>query len=131
MLHDTHFISEQWEYRIYLDNRASVWAVVDEVDYHWAVRWLWAAKNSKRGNKVYAYRTLSDRSRGYKVTSSLYLHVQIMERTGIVRPSEKHLVVDHRNGDSLDCRRSNLRWATRSMNRRNIYGSQPNDLIED
>lgn len=37
----------------------------------------------------------------------------------------------HRDGDTLNCRRGNLRWATHSLNARNVRGSHSHDLIED
>lgn len=39
-----------------------------------------------------------------------YLHYGVCLRAHGPRPSDDH-VCDVRNGDSLDCRRSNLRWA--------------------
>lgn len=117
---------EPYEFRIYGNDQATIWAVVDEEDYHWAIRWLWKPVTSRNTPKVYLVR--STRIKGRPV--SIYLHVAIMERTGIYRPSASHVVVDHRNGNSLDCRRSNLRFATRSMNRINVHGSHPRDLVE-
>lgn len=114
------------EYRVYGDDRASVWAIVDEVDYAWLVQWKWATKPSREGKKIYLYRTVTQRPTKH----SLFMHVAIMERTGKKPPSEHHVVVDHRNGNSLDCRRENLRWATRSMNRRNLHGASGHELFE-
>jgi hypothetical protein len=53
-----------------------------------------------------------------------------MKRTGIKPPTKKHVLVDHRTGHTLNCRRPNLRWATHSMNSRNRNGSTPHDMIE-
>ena len=116
---DTH------EFRIWLDDREGMSALVDEIDYHWAIKWRWSPKPSRSRHKFYAYRTVGNRP----AKRSLFLHVAIMWRTGICQPVN-HIIVDHRNGNSLDCRRDNLRWATLSMNRRNIDGRFPNDLLE-
>lgn len=101
-------------------------AILDEEDYRWALQWAWGVKRS-RGKKgiYYAYRVT--RCAGGK-SYSVFLHVEIMIRAGIRCPYDDR-VVDHRNGRTLDCRRANLRWATRSMNRRNLNGQMPFDEL--
>lgn len=111
------------EFRIYGDDRGSVYAVVDEEDWHFLIRWRWCVKSCKY-KKLYLRRAIStywdDRSR--KGSESIYLHVEVMKRTGILPESKKHCLVDHIDGDSLNCRRENLRWATHSQNGKNIRG---------
>lgn len=114
------------EFRIYGDDLAQTWAIVDAEDYQFFSRWRWEAR-TWRGKTYYA-RTYSYSHRG---RMSLYLHKEIMLRWQPVPPSPQHTIVDHRNGNSMDCRRCNLRWATRSMNARNIRGRIPYDVIED
>jgi hypothetical protein len=126
------WIEQEHEHRIYLDDRLDRWAIVDYEDWLWACRWRWSAKIARGGNKIYAYRTGTTGSieKESIYRWSIYLHVAIMERSGIKRPSSKHSMVDHRNGKELDCRKANLRYATPSMNRRNHRGSMPHDIIE-
>lgn len=71
-----------------------------EFRYH-----LW----DSRGDVRYAVRKDKGKSR--------YLHHDVL---GV--PSSTR--IDHINGDGLDCRRSNLRAASRSQNRRNVAGSR-------
>lgn len=71
---------------------------VDDNDFDWlnSYRWsvtLWYAATTIGGRSVYMHRLIMDPPEG--------------------------LVVDHRNGDGLDDRRSNLRIVTRSENSRN------------
>lgn len=119
------------EHRIYLHNSAQEWAIVDPIDYQWALQWCWCAKREPLGN-AYARRAVGENANGMRLrTYTVYLHVAIMKRTGRRRPSKFHNMVDHRNGKSLDCRRANLRYATCTMNRHNRYLASSSDLIED
>ena len=119
------------EYRIYADDKERMYAVVDKDDYFYFNQWLWNARVSRGGRKYYLCRTKSGSSGGQRYDTSLYLHKEIQERKGIKPPSEAHTIADHRDGDSLNCRKKNLRWATPSMNRKNINGENGHDLIED
>lgn len=125
---------------IYGDDRAEIFAFVDYVDYAWALQWKWSPKWSRGGRKVYLRRnvqttinpssvcSLSGSRVRDRVQKTLFLHIAIMERTGIKRPSINHVIVDHRDGNGLNCTRSNLRWATMSQNRLNINGSRGHEL---
>lgn len=120
---DTH------EHRIYSSSNSELYAVVDYDDWLHFSKWSWKPGVSLRG-KVYLRRSGSFRVNGTRVSPSIYLHIEIQKRKGVEPPSTEHRIVDHRNGFSLDCRKSNLRWATRSMNARNVMGIYAHDLIE-
>ena len=122
------WVIEPHEFRVYGDDRAQLWVVVDEEDYQWALQWRWCFKFSR---KTYLRRAVAIWENRVKIkTISIYIHVEIMKRTGIVPPSPRHVIADHRDGDEFNCRRSNLRWATHSMNSLNRKGSHPHDLID-
>ena len=118
---------DEHEHRIYANDTASIYAIVDAVDYQFFSYWRWSWKTSRGGRKIYLYRTYNSGP----IHTSLFLHVAIMVAKGTVKPSSLHTIADHRDGDSLNCKRENMRWATPSMNRRNIYGQCGYDLIED
>jgi HNH endonuclease len=119
------------EFRIYGDNNAQTWAIVDEEDYHYFAQWRWNWKRSPRG-KLYLRRAVGENANGLRLrTFTLYLHVEIQKRTGRLPPTKSHTLVDHRNGNSTDNRRCNLRWVTPSMNNKNLFGQYAGDLIED
>lgn len=112
----------QPERRIYIDERdLDLYAIVDEIDYQWAIQWRWKWKRSKSSTLIYAKRTSRSEHKG--PSFDLYLHIEIMKRAEPSPPCPKHRLVDHRNGKSLDCRRKNLRWATFEMNTANRPGS--------
>lgn len=96
---------------------------VDYVDYVWAIQWLWDIKFPKRGahrkKMAYCYRNTGGGSRiaGTRWNASLYLHISIMRRSGILPPTPEHRLVDHIDGDTYNCTRDNLQWATYLMNR--------------
>lgn len=117
-------------HRIWGDNQEHIHAIVDEIDYLWAIRWLWSPKVSRGGKKIYLFRCLSQWIGGVPTKQSLYLHVEIMKRKNVLQPTPLHTIADHRDGNGLNCVRDNLRWATPKMNRRNLFGAYPHDLIE-
>ncbi len=53
---------------------------------------------------------------------SIWLHREICLRAHGLPPSRHHLIADHLDGESLNDRRANLRWATLSTNNRNLNG---------
>jgi hypothetical protein len=102
--------------RIYLDKHCEVFALVSPEDYEWASQWRWGWVWDRTKTKRYARRT--PRGPG-QASQTIWLHKAVLNRSGKVQPSEAHTIGDHGNGESLDCQRDNLEWATKSMNRRN------------
>lgn len=138
---DTH------QHRIYLTADLELYAIVDAVDYPAACVHTWSSLGSKwkrsHAPKHYARRTtqvlLAPEGPKYespitgkivrnrhRIVRSVFLHHFIAERAGIVPPTDfgAHVIfrLDHRNGNSLDCRRKNLRWVTPLFNTHNIRG---------
>lgn len=90
--------------------------LVDALDYEWA---------ASRGNWFVTHGARAD-GKQYVVRSEggvlLFLHKLVLARCVPAPPSAQHTIGDHRNGNSLDNRRDNLRWATPEMNARNRFG---------
>lgn len=80
-------------------------AIVSDKDYAFLSRWKW-----QRNNKGYIRRTVKQAGRRDRTE---LMHRVVAGRMGLVGE------VDHRNRSRLDCRRSNLRPATRSSNNAN------------
>ena len=80
-----------------------MFTIVDESDYEWLNQWKWNAHN--RNGKLYA-------ARGTTGNKTVSMHREIMK-------TPKGMETDHRNGDSLDNRRENLRISTRMQNNQN------------
>lgn len=95
-----------------------IFVVIDEEDFAWASQWRWQAKPSKNGKKIYACRCSSYQGRAL----SIYLHKQICLRAYGPPPSPSHIISDHKDGNTLNIQRRNLRWATPSQNRQNYNG---------
>lgn len=110
--------------RIYAsDDDPTTFALVDYVDYQWALQWKWRAKSSRGGRKIYLCRKTSNYTAPtVRIQGNAWLHIEIMKRTGVPPPDLFHTMVDHRDSDGLNCRRGNLRWATPSMNAKNLNG---------
>lgn len=103
---------------IWLRPEENLFCVVDDEDHAWATQWLWAPHPNSTGNKFYATRT--GREGGKK--PRIYMHKEILLRACGAPPSPRHVIGDHLDGNSLNNRRSNLRWATPSENNKNRYG---------
>lgn len=88
--------------RLYLGE--GEWTIVDQQDYYRLCNFKWHVAGSS--GRFYAVRQIKVDN---KHTKRMYLHREIMN-------APKRLVVDHKNGDSLDNRRANLRLATQSQN---------------
>lgn len=82
-------------------------SIVDAADYDWLTQWKWHANDSK-GRLVYAERNGGVTDRERKI---------IMHR--VITNAPKGMEVDHRDGDGLNNRRSNLRLCTHSENMKN------------
>jgi len=83
-------------------------AIVDAADFEWLNQWNWFAYWSIAGKTFYARRC--NRAEGVKL-----MHREILKITGNVQ-------VDHRNHNTLDNRKLNLRPATKSQNAANKIG---------
>jgi len=98
--------------RIMLSARENVWALVDVEDYDWLSENIWNVSwGSRTPWQKYAKRNVgSDRA-------TLRMRREIMIRSA--PRSERFMAthhVDHINGQTLDNRRANLRWASARQN---------------
>jgi hypothetical protein len=80
------------------------YTLVDQRDYYWLNQFHWAAKG--KGDLIYVVRLVS-KDNGAVVF--VRMHREIMKHP-------EGLLVDHRNNQTLDNRRDNLRVATSSQN---------------
>ncbi len=110
--------SEPYEFRIYGDDNAQTWAVVDQIDYQWAIKRRWHInKPHPRRNGTKQYFVCTNSKGGQYRGPKSYLHVEIMKRTGIPSPDQDHTLVGHIDDDEWNCRRKNLDWMTPLKNR--------------
>lgn len=85
-------------------------AKVDDSDFEWLNQWKWHANRDPRSGKFYAVRRKGARSD----RSSISMHRLLLGIT------DRKIQGDHRNGDSLDNQRFNLRAATNQQNAFNV-----------
>jgi hypothetical protein len=140
---DDIFNPNNWKMydELYLGSRKSIFKAdvieafyckLDFDDYLWAKQFCWGwTWSSVMPSKVYARRSSLKKDDLPKRT--IYLHREIMMR---IQPLPEYIAkllrVDHINGNSLDNRKENLRWATAGMNSSNIHGQafKEPDLIK-
>lgn len=103
-----------WPWKITV-NAEGDFVIVDEIDHAWAQRWRWHSNPDRHRRKFYARRVT--RIKGGP-SFPVFLHKEVLKRTGRHQPTPKHTIGDHGNGDERDNRRGNLDWATAQMNRR-------------
>lgn len=110
---------------MYAGTLAQYECLVDEEDYLYFTRWLWVPKVSRGEKKIYFRRAVNEYygTRDDRRTYSVYLHIEILRRAQGDAPTRARCIADHWNGNSLDNRRTNLRWATVRENNRNKFGS--------
>jgi|SRR5579863_267474 len=85
-------------------------AIIDATDYRWLMRWKWSAFYHTRRKVFYGCR-----DNRYLAKRRILLHRFILD-------APQDMLVDHANGNTLDCRRKNLRLAT---HRQNQYNKPP------
>jgi hypothetical protein len=117
--------------RIWLSPREPIWTLVDAVDYEWLSKNIWNVSwGSRTPWQKYAKRNVGvDRA-----TLRMHREIQI-----VADPREDDFVsahpVDHLNGQTLDNRRANLRWATKQQNNinRRARGTAPSleDIVRE
>lgn len=88
-------------------------ALVDDEDHAYLSQFKWTAKVNRRTGIAYAERS-----------DGMPLHRQIM---GLPRRGGD-LVVDHRDRNTLDCRKANLRVCSHAENCRNVRARRGNGL---
>jgi len=88
--------------RIYLGE--GEWTILDQQDYYRYGHFKWCLDDNER--KLYAASGIKNKTGGAR---TVCLHREIMK-------PRKGFLVDHRNRDSLDNRRENLRFATHAQN---------------
>jgi hypothetical protein len=108
--------------RIWLDVANDIYVVVSDEDYQWALQWKWQITWDRHKRKVYA--TRSTQEGGYR-RIKYYMHKEILARKDILPPTKKHTMGDHGDGESRNCQRYNLSWATPSMNRKTARAPAP------
>lgn len=103
-----------------------MFAVVDREDWPWVSQHRWRASRSGPANTHrYWYARRETREGGR--TINIYLHRAVMLRVA-PQPNDYEYIVDHINGNKMDNRRRNLRWATPKENRYNRYGQHQQEF---
>jgi hypothetical protein len=90
-------------------------ALVDDEDYGYLIQWRWQYYLTKGSSTGYASRGVQKDN----VRKIIKMHRVILREIN-------DLHIDHINGNGLDNRKSNLRYATRAQNRSNSMSNNKN-----
>jgi len=88
------------------------WSIVDASDYDYLMQWKWSARWNKSTQSFYAIRNSSRAAKEGRHTVLMHRYIIGLEKSD----SRKG---DHKNRNTLDNRRGNLRMATNSENLQN------------
>lgn len=94
-------------------------ALVSDEDYERAMEFKWYASVESRGTKVYAIRWARKEERialGFPNRTKLKIRLHRFVLNQPPLPGPDALVVEHKNGDGLDCTRENLELITQEEN---------------
>src|SRR4051812_43502500 len=93
-----------------------LFAKVDDDDYEYLSQFKWHADKGLKNKTFYAKRTIHKKKSPTGKVMGVAMHREIMKVTDV------KIHIDHKNHDSLDNRKENLREATRFENARNRVG---------
>jgi hypothetical protein len=94
--------------------KAIAWATVDLSDFSAVMRKRWYMRRTRSARCAYVVSKRTRRERAQGLPAVVHLH-----RLLVGLPDRDPREVDHRNGNGLDCRRSNMRVVTHAMNQQN------------
>jgi hypothetical protein len=100
---------QEEEYRL-IPLTQGQWAIISLIDYDELMRWKWYARWNPGMKSFYACRKINVNGK----TVTVQMHRQVL---GLVQDDPRK--GDHKNTNTLDNRRSNLRIATHSQNMHN------------
>ena len=113
--------------RIHATNKLELSVLLDEDVYFELARFTWNCFTTK-ASKIYFRRSVWVPGAGKRTlrlpnagqNRTILLHQDVMRVRGVEAPQDgQRWVVDHLDGEELDCRFRNLRWATYKQNREN------------
>ena len=103
--------------RIRIGPQGQYAVTVDACDFAYLSRWRWTVMRDvwRYGVRITARRDVRENGR----TRTIFMHTVILRRRMRLRPPSRRHGCDHRDIDSLNNTRRNLRWATPRQQARN------------